>query len=68
VRPPKPQRLQEHELRTLQVAGLALCRAIYAGDCHCFDKQHRPPGCTFIMEAAGQMVAKIRAAEGRAQA
>ena len=62
---PRPPRLQEHELTVLQVAALALCRAIYAGHCSCFDKQDRPPGCTFITEAAGQMVAKIRAAEGR---
>jgi hypothetical protein len=64
---PKPPRIHEHELTTLQVAALALCRAVYAGRCACFDEQQRRPGCTFIMEASGQMLAKIRAAEGRAQ-
>ncbi len=34
--------LQEHELTTLQIAALSLCRAILAGDCNGFDKQRIP--------------------------
>jgi hypothetical protein len=61
---PRPP-LQEHELNPLQVAGLALCRAIYNAECDCFDKRHVPPSCNAIRERAGQMLAKIVAAQAR---
>jgi hypothetical protein len=65
-RRPQPRpRLHEHELTPLQVAGLALCRAIYNADCDCFDKRHVPSSCNAIRERAGQMLAKIVAAQAR---
>lgn len=66
-RPPPPPRLQEHELTPLQTAALGLCRFTYGGGCSCLEAG-RAPRCQAITEAAGQMLAKIVAAQGRAKA